>query len=121
MFIKVICALSVAVAVVSAHGFSSQYVNRHDGHHQEVHTGHGHHDYFAYPKYDFGYEVSDEHTGDHKSQHEHRDGDVVKGYYSLHEPDGTIRHVDYHGDDHSGFHATHKHSTHHIVPHHHHY
>ncbi|XP_022817915.1 cuticle protein 19-like [Spodoptera litura] len=132
MFFKVVCVLSVAVAVVSGYAHSSQYIHRHDGHHEPVYHGYGggyggygyghdHHDYYTYPKYEFGYEVEDPHTGDFKSQHEYRDGDVVKGHYSLHQPDGSVRHVDYHGDDHSGFHADVKHSTHHIVPHHYHY
>jgi hypothetical protein len=56
----------------------------------------------AHPKYEFEYKVVDHHTGDMKSQHEHRDGDVVKGYYALHQPDGSIRHVNYHGDHHTG-------------------
>lgn len=56
----------------------------------------------AYPKYEFAYKVEDPHTGDFKSQHENRDGDVVKGYYSLHQPDGSVRHVEYHGDKHTG-------------------
>lgn len=37
----------------------------------------------APPKYAFKYGVNDYHTGDVKSQHETRDGDVVKGQYSL--------------------------------------
>ncbi|CAH0700075.1 unnamed protein product [Spodoptera exigua] len=102
MFFKVLCLLSVAVAVVSAYGHSSQFVHKYDGHHEPVHHGHGHHDYYTHPKFEFGYKVDDAHTGDHKSQHEHRDGDVVKGHYSLHEPDGSVRDVHYHGDHHSG-------------------
>ena len=43
----------------------------------------------AHPKYAYKYGVSDHHTGDIKSQHETRDGDVVKGSYSLVEPDGV--------------------------------
>ncbi|CAH0700074.1 unnamed protein product [Spodoptera exigua] len=121
MFFKVFCVFSVAIAVVSAHGHSSQFVHKYDGHHVPVHHGHGHHDYYTHPKFEFGYKVDDDHTGDHKSQHEHRDGDVVKGHYSLHEPDGSVRDVHYHSDHHSGFHADVKHSTHHIVPHHHHH
>ncbi|XP_026740117.1 cuticle protein 7-like [Trichoplusia ni] len=117
---QVFCVLAVTVAIVSGHGYSSQYIHRHDGHHQPVHHGH-HHDYYTHPKYEFEYKVEDSHTGDHKSQHEHRDGDVVKGHYSLHEPDGSVRDVHYHADHHSGFHADVKHSIHHIVPHHHHY
>jgi Insect cuticle protein len=58
-----------------------------------------------HPKYAFNYGVSDPHTGDHKSQHETRDGDVVKGQYSLVEPDGSVRTVDYTADPIHGFNA----------------
>lgn len=40
-----------------------------------------------------------------KSQQETRDGDIVKGQYSLVEPDGSIRTVDYAADDIRGFNA----------------
>ncbi|CAH1368534.1 unnamed protein product, partial [Tenebrio molitor] len=59
----------------------------------------------AHPRYEFTYGVQDSHTGDHKTQHEVRDGDVVKGTYSLVEPDGTTRTVHYTADDHNGFNA----------------
>lgn len=59
----------------------------------------------AHPKYAFNYGVNDPHTGDHKSQWEERDGDVVKGEYSLVEPDGSIRTVSYTADGHNGFNA----------------
>ncbi|KAJ8935136.1 hypothetical protein NQ318_021921, partial [Aromia moschata] len=62
-------------------------------------------DYVAYPKYQFNYGVADGHTGDQKTQTEVRDGDVVKGSYSLLEADGTIRTVTYTADDHNGFNA----------------
>ncbi|KAF7279066.1 hypothetical protein GWI33_007699 [Rhynchophorus ferrugineus] len=55
--------------------------------------------------YDFGYAVSDPHTGDVKSQQESRRGDVVKGSYSLVDADGTKRTVEYTSDAHSGFNA----------------
>ncbi|XP_013177844.1 PREDICTED: cuticle protein 8-like isoform X1 [Papilio xuthus] len=55
--------------------------------------------------YEFSYSVEDPHTGDHKSQHESREGDVVKGEYSLLQPDGSVRRVEYSADDHSGFNA----------------
>ncbi|XP_062543983.1 adult-specific cuticular protein ACP-20-like [Armigeres subalbatus] len=64
-----------------------------------------HKDYYAYPKYKFNYGVQDSHTGDHKSQWEIRDGDVVKGGYSFYEPDGTKRVVEYTSDKHTGFNA----------------
>ncbi|GJQ81561.1 hypothetical protein Trydic_g4920 [Trypoxylus dichotomus] len=61
--------------------------------------------YDAHPQYNYAYEIQDQHTGDVKSQQEWRDGDVVKGYYSLIEPDGTKRTVEYESDPHSGFNA----------------
>ncbi|XP_053614375.1 uncharacterized protein LOC128677502 [Plodia interpunctella] len=62
-------------------------------------------DYYAYPRYAFEYAVKDPHTGDNKAQWEKRDGDVVKGAYSLVEPDGSLRVVEYYADDKSGFNA----------------
>ncbi|XP_061710146.1 cuticle protein 8-like [Cydia pomonella] len=63
------------------------------------------HDEYAHPKYDYAYSVSDPHTGDHKSQHESRDGDAVHGFYELVQPDGSVRKVEYTADDHNGFNA----------------
>ncbi|KAF2888246.1 hypothetical protein ILUMI_17927 [Ignelater luminosus] len=62
-------------------------------------------DSVAHPKYQFDYGVADHHTGDHHSQKEVRDGDVVHGEYSLHEPDGTVRIVKYTADHKNGFNA----------------
>ncbi|XP_053686586.1 uncharacterized protein LOC128736131 [Sabethes cyaneus] len=64
-----------------------------------------HEEYHSHPKYKFEYGVKDPHTGDHKSQWEHRDGDVVVGSYTLDEADGTHRVVSYNSDDHNGFQA----------------
>ena len=61
--------------------------------------------YDAPAQYEFNYSVHDEHTGDIKSQHEHRDGDNVKGQYSLIDADGYQRIVDYTADEHNGFNA----------------
>lgn len=69
----------------------------------------------AHPKYSFKYGVQDPHTGDYKTAHEYRDGDVVKGSYSVHDPDGTLRTVEYTADKENGFNAiVHKtgHSSH---------
>ncbi|XP_025835179.1 cuticle protein 7-like, partial [Agrilus planipennis] len=57
------------------------------------------------PKYSFKYGVTDLYTGDVKSQHESRDGGIVRGQYSLVEPDGSIRTVDYTADPVHGFNA----------------
>ncbi|XP_059477963.1 cuticle protein 7-like [Neocloeon triangulifer] len=62
-------------------------------------------DYHHVPNYSFEYGVADPHTGDKKSQSETRHGDVVKGHYSLVEPDGTTRTVHYTADPHNGFNA----------------
>ncbi|XP_063379427.1 uncharacterized protein LOC134666206, partial [Cydia fagiglandana] len=86
-----------------------------NGVHQPQHEEH-HEDYYAYPKYEFEYKVEDPHTGDRKSQHESRDGDLVRGYYSLHEADGSVRTVEYSADKHNGFNANVKndhHQSHH--------
>ncbi|XP_057666235.1 pupal cuticle protein Edg-84A-like [Diorhabda carinulata] len=56
-------------------------------------------------QYTFGYSVDDPYTGDSKSQVETKIGGVVKGQYSLNEPDGTRRIVDYTADDIHGFNA----------------
>jgi len=54
--------------------------------------------YDAHPQYNYGYSVQDGLTGDSKNHQESRDGDVVKGQYSLVEPDGAVRTVTYTSD-----------------------
>nr|CAI5856733.1 unnamed protein product [Callosobruchus analis] len=66
---------------------------------------HEHHEPYHYPKYQFNYKVHDPHTGDEKQQYEEREGDQVKGQYSLKEADGTTRVVEYKADKHNGFEA----------------
>ncbi|KAF5288920.1 hypothetical protein FQA39_LY03799 [Lamprigera yunnana] len=75
-------------------------------------------DYYAYPKYAFNYGVNDYNTGDIKSHHETRDGGSVKGQYSLMEPDGSIRIVEYTADKENGFNAVvrRKPATSHLEP-----
>lgn len=69
----------------------------------QVHGGdHGHHEKPNFPTYKFGYGVRDQYTHDYKGQWEHRDGDVVKGQYTIDEPDGTHRLVEYSSDAHNG-------------------
>ncbi|XP_059222225.1 adult-specific cuticular protein ACP-22-like [Stomoxys calcitrans] len=90
-----------------SHGWSGHEENHGWAGHDES-QGHGdseHHDYHSHPKYEFKYGVKDSKTGDIKDQWEQRDGDSVKGGYSLKEADGTIRVVDYHADKHNGFNA----------------
>ncbi|KAG8229059.1 hypothetical protein J437_LFUL005692 [Ladona fulva] len=62
-------------------------------------------EYDPHPQYSYSYGVQDALTGDSKSQHETRNGDVVQGQYSLIEPDGSRRTVDYTADPINGFNA----------------
>lgn len=59
----------------------------------------------AHPQYQYAYNVQDTLTGDSKTQEETRDGGVVRGSYSLIEPDGSRRTVNYYADDVNGFNA----------------
>ncbi|XP_055619742.1 cuticle protein 19-like [Toxorhynchites rutilus septentrionalis] len=88
-----IILLVVCLTVVT----SAQHYGGHHGHHEDHHHTH--------PKYKFEYGVKVGHTKDHKSQWEHRDGDLVKGQYTLDEADGTHRVVDYTSDHKTGFQA----------------
>ncbi|XP_065084554.1 adult-specific cuticular protein ACP-20-like [Ochlerotatus camptorhynchus] len=99
--VLIACLVVVAVSAQYFGGEESGGLGEEGGHG----GGEEHQDYYAYPKYKFEYGVNDHKTGDHKSHWEIRDGDVVKGQYSLHEADGTERVVEYKSDKHSGFEA----------------
>ncbi|KAE8573560.1 Cuticle Protein CPR RR-2 [Halyomorpha halys] len=74
-------------------------------------------EYDPHPQYSYAYDIQDALTGDSKSQHESRDGDVVQGSYSLIEPDGSRRTVDYTADPVNGFNAVvHKEAGAHAAP-----
>ncbi|XP_023313035.1 cuticle protein-like [Anoplophora glabripennis] len=88
------------VAPVATHSSSTLVQS---GHHEEEHGP---------AKYEFEYGIEDHHTGDIHSQKESRDGDLIRGEYSLHEADGTIRTVKYTVDKHSGFKAVVERSRH---------
>ncbi|KAF5272724.1 hypothetical protein FQA39_LY07751 [Lamprigera yunnana] len=98
-------------AAVSALGGDESYGHLH-GYAYPPHVegnsiaGHEEHiDYHAHPNYNYDYAVHDLHTHDIKSQWETRDGDKVKGEYTLLEADGSKRVVQYTADDHNGFNA----------------
>lgn len=96
---------------VSAYGYAAAQLRSPRAHYKPAAAGGHHYDYRAHadeadappPKYSFAYDVSDAETGDFKSQTEERDGDFVRGQYSLVEPDGTRRVVDYTADERNGF------------------
>ena len=103
------CVIILSLVAIAYAGHASSYVSQHDSSHGH-HSGESHgiedsHDYHHHPAYKYEYGVKDPKTGDQKSQWEHRDGDVVKGEYTLDEADGTKRVVKYSSDDKSGFHA----------------
>ncbi|KAG8248570.1 hypothetical protein J6590_036928 [Homalodisca vitripennis] len=91
---------------------SAQY-----GHHYEPKAHYVEDYYDPHPKYKFEYGVHDPHTHDIKNQKEERDGDVVKGFYELVEPDGSKRVVHYTADHHTGFNAV-VHREHNVHPQH---
>lgn len=62
-------------------------------------------EYDPNPQYEYNYNVQDDQTGDYKTQEETRSGDSVRGSYSLSEPDGTRRIVEYTADSQNGFNA----------------
>ncbi len=76
-----------------------------------------HYENHAPAQYDFKYSVNDPHTGDIKEQQESRHGDNVQGQYSLVEPDGHRRTVQYTADAHNGFNAvvSREGPTHHVA------
>ncbi|XP_069705122.1 cuticle protein 7-like [Periplaneta americana] len=89
-YMKVVCLVAMlAVSTLSVPVYEE---------HQQVEQEH-----YEPAHYEFKYAVKDEHTHDIKEQYEKRDGDKVEGYYSLVEPDGTIRTVKYTSDKHVGF------------------
>ncbi|CAH2098104.1 unnamed protein product [Euphydryas editha] len=89
----------------SYEGYESYHHKPIAHHEHEEHSEEYDVDYHAHPKYSFDYSVKDPHTGDDKEHWETRDGDKVKGSYTLLETDGTKRVVEYEADDKNGFNA----------------
>ncbi|ALC47367.1 Ccp84Ae, partial [Drosophila busckii] len=58
-----------------------------------------------HPQYSYSYDVQDTLSGDSKGHVEERDGDVVRGEYSLIDADGFRRTVTYTADSINGFNA----------------
>nr|XP_022906635.1 larval cuticle protein A2B-like [Onthophagus taurus] len=49
----------------------------------------------SHQNYQWGYDIQDEITGDFKSQEERKEGDILRGFYSFIEADGSKRIVRY--------------------------
>lgn len=98
----------IAQSPIYAHESPLAYAHgpvAHAVHAPAVYAKVAHEDYDPNPQYSFAYDVQDGLTGDSKSQHETRNGDVVHGSYSLIDADGHKRTVEYTADDHNGFNA----------------
>ncbi|XP_065085577.1 cuticle protein 19-like [Ochlerotatus camptorhynchus] len=123
--LKFVCFMACMAVAVSAYRVHAPQQEEHhqelEKHHKIEHHG-DHievpHDYFAHAKYKFDYGVKDPHTGDHKSHWEERDGDVVKGAYTLFDSDGSTRIVEYTADPVHGFKAVVKRIQHEPLAHH---
>ncbi|XP_047507117.1 cuticle protein 19-like [Pieris napi] len=107
MYFKVLVIAATIAVAAGQYGYNNGYgqASHNLVQHQPHYAAAVQQDYHAPAHYSFNYGVQDPHTGDFKSQHESREGDVVRGEYSLHEADGTVRRVEYTADPHSGFNA----------------
>ncbi|VVC42289.1 Insect cuticle protein,Chitin-binding type R&R consensus [Cinara cedri] len=96
MAIKIIVLSALCCHLVFA--YPPQHQSSHYDHHVDAYEHH------APTPYKFKYGVHDPHTHDIKSQHEESDEHGnVKGSYSLVEPDGSTRVVEYTADHEHGF------------------
>lgn len=57
------------------------------------------------PSYQFGFDVNDDQYTNYQNRKEQRDGDVIKGSYSVVDSDGFVRTVTYTADPKEGFKA----------------
>lgn len=96
----------VAAVCVTCAGLAAAVPSYYAEHHDTAAAAVEHHEPHHHRSYHFQYAVHDPHTGDVHSQNEVNDGHgTVKGTYSLVEPDGSTRVVEYTADDEHGFNA----------------
>ncbi|KAI8428468.1 hypothetical protein MSG28_007279 [Choristoneura fumiferana] len=62
-------------------------------------------DYDPHPSYQFGFDVNDDQYTNYQNRKEQREGDTIKGSYSVVDSDGFIRTVTYTADPKEGFKA----------------
>ncbi|KAK3908043.1 Cuticle protein 8 [Frankliniella fusca] len=99
-------ALSALVAAALAGGHADSYIHIVHSPSHGYEPSYHHEEYHHEPSpYSYKYGVHDAHTGDVKSASESSHGGVVKGEYSLVQPDGVTRTVHYTADKHNGFNA----------------
>lgn len=108
----------MAAVCVTCAGLAAAVPSYYAAEHQDA-AAVEHHEPHHHRSYHFQYAVHDPHTGDVHSQNEVNDGHgTVKGTYSLVEPDGSTRVVEYTADDEHGFNAEVKRiePLHHVKP-----
>ncbi|XP_001354092.2 protein Ycf2 [Drosophila pseudoobscura] len=94
------------IGVCSAVGYSyTRFEGPVAGPERLVTVHNGRTDYVARPEYSFAYGVEDGKTRVLQNRKETRNGDEVRGVYSVVDPDGTLRVVKYTADDANGFQA----------------
>ncbi|XP_055847114.1 uncharacterized protein LOC129912745 [Episyrphus balteatus] len=97
--------------MVQAFGYSySRFIGPVRGPERQIivhdrYDGRGRVDYVARPEYQFAYGVEDAKTRVLQNRRETRNGDAVKGVYSVVDPDGSLRVVKYTADNVNGFQA----------------
>ncbi|XP_050540325.1 uncharacterized protein LOC126904964 [Daktulosphaira vitifoliae] len=84
----------------SSHAQSNQELD------ENVYNSNAPNDLIAKPFYSFSYGVSDPNTGNKQSHSQTRDGSLVKGEYTVLEPNGVLRLVSYIADAENGFQAS---------------
>ncbi|XP_034824525.1 uncharacterized protein [Maniola hyperantus] len=94
---KLLTVLVIIVKVLLSNGQEDHFIDKPTGY---LHPNEEN------PNYSYGYGVSDSHTGDIKTVWEAKKGDTVKGHYSVIEPDGSMRSVEYSAGPNTGFAAT---------------
>ncbi|CAH2230479.1 jg18582 [Pararge aegeria aegeria] len=90
---KLLTVLVIIVKVLLSNG-QDHYIDEPTGYQHPIEEN---------PNYSYGYGVSDSHTGDIKTVWEAKKGDTVKGHYSVIEPDGSMRSVEYSAGPNTGF------------------
>ncbi|GAB6022407.1 hypothetical protein CHUAL_006524 [Chamberlinius hualienensis] len=106
---KIVIALSLLVALAQCYPAPSNYQEGPQyGYQPQPHYNYQPQEYYEDRDYKFNYYVNDDYTYNHQTRNEQKYGKTVTGQYTLVEPTGLLRVVDYIADDY-GFRANVKH------------